>query len=175
MTLKEKARAIASELKDFVPTPGQSWDGRATELIERMAAENNADLLTLYKKRGAEIDDLTGQRDTARAELHQLQSALDVANRAESAHREWRKAANRRVRDLEEQITNAAASGDETMTKRERFAAAALQGLCANGLFQASLGTVLNNDGPQIRATTAATAVALGDATIEALAAETKQ
>lgn len=51
----------------------------------------------------------------------------------DAAHREWRKQANARIMRLEQQLADAAAAGDEALTKRERFAMFALQGMLAAG------------------------------------------
>jgi hypothetical protein len=54
------------------------------------------------------------------------------------------------------------------LSKREYFAAAALQGLCANAAFSTAIGA-MTSGGQETRAVMAATAVAFSDALIAAL------
>lgn len=139
-----------------------------------VAMEDNAKLLDMYKTRGAEIEATRSQLENAldaskeggwmaraldaERELAQLKKEADV-------HSEWRKAANRRVRELEAQLADAAASG---MTKREHFAASALQGLLS-GMDVASAGA---EDAAHDCKITSEWAVTCADALLAALEAK---
>lgn len=135
MTLREKSRALAAVLKDLNLPPGHEWETRATELIERMAADNNADLLKLHKERGARIEKLEWALDQANAAVHQSGAMMAEVEKAFA------------------------------LTKREQFAAMALQGLLA-------AGAPPEGEPPDLVPAMAGLAVDMADALTEALEAK---
>lgn len=132
--------------------------------VTSVATTDNGKLLDILKAKNAEIGALQSQLervlDTSKeggwmARALDAEREMAVARKEESAHSEWRKRANYRVRELEQQLADAAASG---LTKREHFAASMLQGLLSCGLPPTT-----------IAATAAESAVALADALLAAL------